>query len=333
MMPDARDLRRDFLIAEHPIAPVVRLDASADAGIGPAAIAIGAFDGVHRAHAELIAAACADARKLGIASAVVTFDPDPDTVVAPRPAPKLMATADRIDALSHLGVDYVVVVPFTRELAALDHEAFFACLASVMDIKSIRVGSDFRLGRGGEANVEVIHAWGEGHGIEVHAHDLILEGGEPICSTRIRGRLAAGDVEGAAALLGRAPMVRGRVAQGRGEGTGMGFPTANIEVAPGLALPAEGVYEGLMLVDGSVWPAAVNVGLPPTFAERAASAHLEANLIGFEGDIYGREVALAFTRRLRPSRVFDSLDELIATVEGNIEDIRQNLGDTGVKIA
>lgn len=112
----------------------------------------------------------------------------------------------------------------------------------------------------------------------------------------------------------------------------MGFPTANLQVPDGIQVPADGVYEGLVLVNDIVWPAAVNVGLPPTYADDAASAHLEANLIGYTGDLYGASVSLAFTRWLRPSRVFDSLDELIATVEGNIEDIRHNLGKQGVGI-
>ena len=112
----------------------------------------------------------------------------------------------------------------------------------------------------------------------------------------------------------------------------MGFPTANLQVPDGIQVPADGVYEGLVLVDDTVWPSAVNVGLPPTYADDAASAHLEANLIGYSGDLYGSSVSLAFTRWLRPSRLFDSLDELIATVEGNIEDIRHNLGKQGVSI-
>ena len=112
----------------------------------------------------------------------------------------------------------------------------------------------------------------------------------------------------------------------------MGFPTANLQVPDGIQVPADGVYEGLVLVDDTAWPAAVNVGLPPTYADDAASAHLEANLIGYTGDLYGASVSLAFTRWLRPSRVFDSLDELIATVEGNIGDIRHNLGEQGMSI-
>ena len=334
MMPALSDLKADFLLCDHPRAAIYRLgDHGAAPFLGAASIAIGAFDGVHRGHRELIAATVRDARSHGARAFVVTFDPDPDVVLSRTPAPKLMLAGDRLDVLARTGVDGVVVVPFTRELASLDHVAFFGLLAPMLDIRTVRVGSDFRLGRGGASDVSVIRAWGATRGIEVFPHELLREDGETICSTRIRSALAAGRVEEASHLLGRAPMVRGTVESGRGEGTGMGFPTANIHVPAGVELPADGVYEGLMLVGDTVWPSAVNVGLPPTFAAASASAHLEANLIGFEGDLYGASVSLAFMRRLRPSRTFDSLDELIATVEGNIADIRSNLGDKGVRLA
>lgn len=334
MMPALSDLKTAFLMCDRPRCRVYRLDDRGSVpALGPASIAIGAFDGVHRGHRELIAATCADARSHGCRAFVVTFDPDPDVVLSPHPSKKLMPTADRLDVLARTGVDGVIVVPFTRELASLDHEAFFALLGRVLDIETVRVGSDFRLGRGGASDVSVIRAWGATRGIEVFAHELLCENGETICSTRIRAELAAGHVEAAAHLLGRAFMVRGTVETGRGEGTGMGFPTANICVDACLQMPADGVYEGLLLVGDTVWPAAVNVGLPPTYADRADSAHLEANLIGFTGDLYGRSVSLAFTRWLRASRTFDSLEELIATVEGNIADIRSNLGDKGVELA
>ena len=334
MMPPIDDLKVDFLRCDRLKAPVYRLDETAPAPcLGPASIAIGAFDGVHRGHRELIAATCGDARARGIRSVIVTFDPDPDVVLSQHPSKKLMSSKDRLDVLARSGADAVIVVPFTRELAALDHKAFFALLGRMLDIKTVRVGRDFRLGRGGASDVSVIRAWGAGKGIEVFGHELLCEDGKTICSTRIRAALAGGHVEEAAHLLGRAFMVRGEVESGRGEGTGMGFPTANVHVDARLQMPADGVYEGLMLVGDTVWPAAVNVGLPPTYADRAASAHLEANLIGFSGDLYGRAVSLAFTRWLRPSRTFDSLDELIATVEGNISDITSNLGDRGVTLA
>ena len=327
MMLASHELARIFFAAELDEARIVSADAfDGSEFLGAASIAIGVFDGVHRGHQELIAALVRDARAHGCRAVVVTFDPDPDVVVSPSPAQKLMTTADRLHALALTGVDAVVSVPFTPVVAALDHVGFLALLSRVVDIRSIRVGSDFRLGRGGASGVAEMRAWGTERGVDVYGHDLLCVDGQTICATRIRHELGQGHVELAAELLGRPYMLRGVVAAGRHEGADMGFPTANIQV------PADGVYEGLVLVDDTVWPAAVNVGLPPTYADNAASAHLEANLLGYTGDLYGAPVSLAFTRWLRPSRVFDSLDELIATVEGNIDDIRHNLGDQGVSI-
>lgn len=333
MMLAPHELVRIFFAGELDEARIVSADAFDDcACLGAASIAIGVFDGVHRGHHRLIDAVVRDARARGCKAVVVTFDPDPDVVVSPSPAQKLMTTADRLHALAQTGVDAVVAVPFTPAVAALDHVSFLKLVSRVVDIRSIRVGSDFRLGRGGASGVAEMQVWGAEHGVDVYGHELLCVDGQTICATRIRQELRQGHVELAAELLGRPYMLRGVVASGRHQGSDMGFPTANIQVPDGIQVPADGVYEGLVLVDDTVWPAAVNVGLPPTYADDAASAHLEANLIGYVGDLYGASVSLAFTRWLRPSRVFDSLDELIATVEGNIEDIRHNLGEQGVSI-
>lgn len=333
MMLALHELARIFFAGELDEAHIVSADAFDDcACLGAASIAIGVFDGVHRGHHRLIDAVVRDARARGCKAVVVTFDPDPDVVVGPSPAQKLMTTADRLHALAQTGVDAVVAVPFTPAVAALDHVSFLKLVSRVVDIRSIRVGSDFRLGRGGASGVAEMQVWGAERGVDVYGHELLCVDGQTICATRIRQELRQGHVELAAELLGRPYMLRGVVASGRHQGSDMGFPTANIQVPDGIQVPADGVYEGLVLVDDTVWPAAVNVGLPPTYADDAASAHLEANLIGYVGDLYGASVSLAFTRWLRPSRVFDSLNELIATVEGNIEDIRHNLGEQGVSI-
>lgn len=333
MMLTSHELARIFFAGESDEARIVAADAFEDcACLGTASIAIGVFDGVHRGHRELIDAVVRDARNHGCKAVVVTFDPDPDVVVSSSPAQKLMTTSDRLHALALTGADAVVAVPFTPAVAALDHVGFLELLSRVVDICSIRVGSDFRLGRGGASGVAEMQTWGAEHGVDVYGHELLCVEGQTICATRIRQELRQGHVELAAELLGRPYMLRGIVAGGRHQGSDMGFPTANIQVPEGIQVPADGVYEGLVLVDDTVWPAAVNVGLPPTYADDAASAHLEANLIGYAGDLYGASVSLAFTRWLRPSRVFDSLDVLIATVEGNIDDIRHHLGEQGVSI-
>ena len=249
VMPAVEELTADFLCAGMGgDAPVLNVGGAADApadGPLPCVIAIGAFDGVHRGHADLLRHAIDDARERGVAAVAVTFDPDPDEVVSAHPAPKLTSMDGRLRALTSIGVR-VAVVPFTRQLAALDHVAFFeGVLAPYLDIRAIHVGSDFRLGARGASTVPIIADWGTQKGIAVTGHDLILDGDAPITATRIRSLIARGDVDSARRLLGRRPMLRGQVGPGRGQGTGMGFPTANVEV-PGYAqMPADGVYAGL----------------------------------------------------------------------------------------
>lgn len=360
MMPSQDVLRRDFLISHAAPAPVVFLpaygaapqgtDAADDVAggavglprespswlraLGPASIAIGAFDGFHIGHRELIEYTVRDARERGYAALAVTFDPDPDTVVAASPARRLTTLLDRLGLLARSGVDGVVVVPFSRALAALDHAAFFErVLLTACDVRSIHVGDDFRLGRGGASTVPVIAGWCRGRGIAVRGHSLVRDEGAAVSASRIRAYLSSGDLLHAEHELGRRYLLRGKVHSGRGEGTGFGFPTANVAYDPALQTPGEGVYSGLALVDGTVWPAAINVGTPPTFRDRANSASLEANLIGFSGDIYGKDIAIVFAERLRGLIAFSSTDELVSCVLGNIETVRKTFGEDGMVLA
>ena len=344
---EASELKRAFLMTGAQ-APAWRLafDPACGTGCvaagseGPAdaplacAVSIGAFDGFHEGHQTLVAKMVADARARGLAAVAVTFDPDPDCVLPGTPAKRLLTSADRLRALAASGVDAVLVVPCTRELAALDHEAFFSqVLGGVLNVRAVHVGEDFRLGRGGASTVEVIAAWGSACGVEVFGHRLVRDGGLPVSATRIRALVGEGRVREAACELGRAYAVAGVVEHGRGEGAGMGFPTANVAVDGRMQLPAEGVYAGFALVGDRAWPAAINVGLPPLFADDARSAHLEANLLGFSGNLYGSELRVAFFDRLRAPLTFESVDALIAEVKRNIEQVREAFGDKAVSCA
>lgn len=350
-MPSVDDLRRDFIEPVGALAPIAWLPAlmdgdapessaaSSDAvvqlrALGPCVVAIGAFDGVHRGHRALLGAAIAEAHARGMAAVAVTFDPDPDAVVAAHPARKLTRAADRLTLLAASGVDAVAVIPFTAALAALDAPTFFTTvLFAALAVRSIHVGANFRLGHGGAATTATMQAWCADRQVRVTGHELVLDDGKPISATRIRHQVQKGDLPAVERELGRRYLIRGRVHTGRGEGTGMGFPTANLVVDPALQVPAGGVYSGLALVEGTVWPAAINVGKPPTFRDRPASASLEANLIGFHGDIYGDAFSLVFAERLRGLIKFDSVDDLIATVLGNIDTVRATFGEEGVSLA
>ncbi len=303
--------------------------------IGDAVCTIGAFDGVHRGHRFLFSATVADARRRGMPSVIMTFDPDPDELFLPRAkVRKLLDNGDRLRYLTGFGADFVLSVPFTRELAANTTESFLRdVVAPVLRPRAIHVGSDFRLGAGNAGNVAELRAIGGRHRkakCEVFGYDLLCNDSAPVSATRIRRLLMEqGDCAAVRELLCRPHFVRGTVERGRQKGREFGFPTANVRLDYPYVVPAEGVYAGLVLVDGRVWPAAVNVGVPRTFAGEEHCASIEANLLGFSGDLYGREVAVAFVERLRGQQAFASLDDLIATVEDNIAWVARNLGDGG----
>lgn len=289
-----------------------------------ASVAFGVFDGVHEGHRFIIGEAVNTAREEGRASAVITFDIDPDEVFAADRLKKLMTNEVRIAKLAELDVDAVVVLPFSREFAAQSPEDFLnACFGGGVP-SHIHIGSDFHFGRKASGNVESLRVWGAERGMEVHGHELVAEGGRPVTATRIRGLLAEGEVRPAAELLGRPYSVEGTVRPGRGEGRDFGFATANLEVAPMLLAVGEGVYASYAVVDGARYKAAVNVGVAATFAD-SSTANIEVHLLDFDADIYGQPIEVQFIEWLRPMRTFDTLEELIATVKGNIAWVRENL--------
>ena len=349
---DARTLaRRAFLLdvepntipfADSPLRPPTRLIHVGDGGdcphIGDAVCTIGAFDGVHRGHRFLFASMIADARRRGLPSVIMTFDPDPDELFLPvERQHKLLNNEDRLEFLKNFGADFVACVPFTRSLASHSAESFLRHVTnSAFRPRAIHVGSDFKLGAGNAGNVAELRAIGSRREspCDVFGYDLVCKADAPVSATRIRRLLMEdGDCAAANELLCRAHFVRGTVVVGRRKGREFGFPTANVRLSYPYVVPAEGVYGCLVLTDdGMVWPSAVNVGLPRTFADEPGAASIEANLLGFSGDLYGREISVAFIERLRGQRSFDELDELIATVNSNIAWVRDNLGPGGFEL-
>lgn len=303
----------------------------------PAVCLIGAFDGLHVGHRALLAAASADAAGRGVPCVAVTFSPDPAEVLdGPSEGSALLDVRDRVRGLLALGADAVVVFPFTEALARTDGRTFAErVLLSAVRPVWVHVGSNFRFGYRGAGDVSSLSGLGDRLGFGVTAHELVSADGGPVSATRIRGLLRAGGPEGlaeASRLLCRAPFVRGTIEHGRGEGTGFGFPTANLSSDPRVCMPAQGVYACYFVLGGSAWPAAVNVGAPPTFSA-PEDAFLEANLIGFDGDIYGEDATVVFACWLRASRKFGSTEELERVVLGNIDWVRENLGEGRVEVA
>lgn len=301
---------------------------------GSACVAIGAFDGVHLGHRELIGACVAEARERGQRSVVVTFDPDPSELIeGARAARRLLEVPDRVSLCRSLGAREVVTLPFTTDLAALTPERFVDLLfREVGPISCIHVGANFHFGARGSGTTATLRRLGDERGFDVVIHELCQLGGESVSSTRIRRLLGQGKVGEATELLGRHHFVRGRVAHGRGEGTSFGFPTANVCCDERSCLPGEGVYACAVTDGVHAWPAAANVGAPPTFGERR-DAFLEANLIGFSGDLYGSTLSVVFLEWLRASRPFPSLEELERTVLGNIAWVSRNVGSSAVEVS
>ena len=291
--------------------------------LGRCVVAIGVFDGVHIGHQALVRDAVELACAKGVRSVVLTFDRDPDQVVSPGTAmPQLLDLDDKLSLLAQQGADLVLVVPFTERLAATAPLVFLdEVLLETMVPVAVAVGRDFRFGHRAEGDVDVLVRYGAAHGFEVIAHDLVSDEGGPITSTRIRRLVETGDVAGASVLLGRPHRVRGIVVHGRGEGAALDAPTANIVTAPFAALPAHGVYAGRAEVDGRVYPAAVSVGVPPSFP--GATVELEAHLIGFEGDLYGRTLTVELLEFLRPQRRFADAAELADAIRSDIATVRR----------
>jgi riboflavin kinase / FMN adenylyltransferase len=293
---------------------------------------IGAFDGVHLGHRQVIARVRELAAARGVPSAVVTFDRHPASVVRPDSAPGLLTDLDqKLDLLAGTGVDYAVVVHFDEARSHESAEDFVSTfLVGLLHVRAVIVGSDFHFGYQRSGNVALLEKLGAEVGFEVIGFNLLDETGgsdaEPVSSTRIRRLLRQGDVIDAARLLGRFHEVRGVVGHGDQRGRELGFPTANVNVPAEVVVPADGVYAGWYLrPDGARWPAALSLGRRPTFYEEADLSLLEAYLLDFDGDLYDETARVSFVARLRGQLRFDSVAGLVDQMGRDVEAARQIL--------
>lgn len=296
-------------------------------------VTVGEYDGVHRGHRTVIAEMHRMAAERGCATAVVTFDRHPATVVRPDSAPLLLCDLDtKLELLAETGVDYTLVVEFTPEQAQVRAETFARqILVDSLQAKVIVVGADFHFGKDRRGDVETLKAVGEECGYQVIGLPLVKQitgEGEVISSTSIRMALDDGDVEKAHRLLGRPFEVRGIVTPGDRRGRTIGFPTANLPTTPDLQVPSDGVYAGwYQRPDGTQYPAAVNIGKRPTFYDFAERSLIEAHLIGFRGDLYGEQAKVRFVRRLRGERRFEDVDQLVAQLGKDVVNAAQCLSE------
>ena len=277
-------------------------------------LTIGAFDGVHRGHQSLIGAVVERARATDRLAALITFHPHPVVVLAPEHAPRYLTTpGEKLALLENLGVDLVVLLPFTREMAAMPARAFMERASRYLRLRELWVGADFTLGRNREGDLARLRDLGHELGYDVTAFQTVRGGEDAISSSRVRSLLLDGRIEEAAALLGRNPRLSGEVVYGAGRGLALGCPTANLEVRPELAMPADGVYAVFAVLGSDRYPAVANIGVRPSFDDGTRT--VETHIFDFDEGIYGCDLVVEFVSRLRDERRFEDIDDLVTQIE------------------
>jgi riboflavin kinase/FMN adenylyltransferase len=285
------------------------------------ALALGTFDGVHLGHRQVIGSALERAREHGLVATVVTFDPHPLEILRPDRPPRLLTTIERkIELVSALGLDELVAIPFTEELSRQSAEEFCdQVLVATLGARSVSVGANFHFGHNAAGDADLLRSRPE---FDTDVVELVAHEGEAISSSRIRALVDAGDVAAAARLLGAPYALGGTVKQGDGRGRELGLPTANLDVPAQQLLPGTGIYAATATgepLEGEL-PAAVSVGVRPTFG--GGELLVEAYLIDFEGDLYGRHLQLELLERLRDEERFDSPEGLVEQMKKDVADTR-----------
>jgi riboflavin kinase/FMN adenylyltransferase len=289
------------------------------------AVSIGNFDGVHRGHAALLAETRRQADTLGGPTVALTFDPHPIELLRPEWAPpRLTTTEDRSQLLLKSGADCVLVLRATHELLALRAKEFFAEMVQKrLQAQALVEGTNFGFGRGREGDIGTLAELCGPAGIKLTVVPPVLLDGIEVSSSRVRTALTTGNVREAASLLGRPYRLHGLVGKGQRRGHKLGFPTANLEQLSTL-IPSDGVYAVRVSHQGTKWPGAANVGANPTFGENARK--VEVHLIGFQGDLYGKPLAVDFIERLRDTRPFKGVAELVEQLRHDIDQARRIAG-------
>lgn len=276
--------------------------------------AAGFFDGVHRGHRRVIASAQTE----GALRGVVCFTPHPLAVLKPELAPLLLTpSAEKKHRLLEAeAVDILLELPFTHELAAMRPEQFLDALCSASTVAGISVGSNWHFGKGGSGNADFLRAQAVLRGFRACINDMLVEGGETVCSTAIRRHLAEGNITRANELLGRPFSVCGRVEHGQKLARKLGFPTANIALSANAAVPKRGVYAVQTCIRGELHHGIANIGLRPTIDEKIKINRLEAHFTSWKnGEFYGDILDVELLRFIRPETKFESIDALKKQIE------------------
>jgi riboflavin kinase/FMN adenylyltransferase len=292
-------------------------DLGAAGSESPTYLAIGIFDGVHRGHQKLLNAVVEAAREDDARPAALTFYPHPREVILGQQQPFYLTTLeDRLALMAELGLELIVTLPFDESTRRTPAANFVDSLSGQLNLTQLWGGS-FGLGHNREGDLPFLQRMGAKKGFTVQPFEGIVRWhGEPVSSSRIRHGLREGDMELVSACLGRHYCVSGIVIPGDGRGRQLGIPTANLDFWPKLLLPATGVYAAYANLDGRRIPAAANIGYRPTVDGH--SLNVEAHLLGFAGDLYGREVQLEIVARIRDERKFPNLQALVNQIQQDI---------------
>ena len=291
--------------------------------IEASAVCVGNFDGVHLGHQEMLGQLCLLSKQKGLASVVVSFDPHPATVLWGKSVPKLLSLNQKSKLLHQYGAHHCVVLPFTQEVSELEANEFLELLLKSLKMKCLLMGENSKLGKDGKGNAETIAKLAKVLNFELQIPSLVHHENIPVSSTLLRKCIFKGDVGRAARVLGFNYRSEGRVIKGRGVGSRIGIPTANLEPLETI-LPARGVYVTRFICQGKSFPALTNVGFRPTF-EGQEWLSVETHILDFSSDLYGEWVEIEWLERLRDEKKFSDPSELIKQIQQDIQQAKNGI--------
>jgi len=289
-------------------------------------LTVGVFDGVHMGHRYLIEKLNQRAQEKNLISGVITFDPHPQSVLHPHnQLPWLSDLEDRIKSLQELHIGLLTVLSFTPEIASLSAREFVGLLKNYLKMRGLMAGPDFALGKGREGDTTLLSALGQEMGFTVEIVPPFTVNGEIVSSTLIRQALTQGNMTKVRKLIGHNFHLMGKVISADKRGRSLGFPTANLDIKPGQALPGNGVYTTITRVNGKQFPSATNIGTRPTFEQSKRT--VETHLLNYEGDLYSKELKVEFIQKLRDEQQFASPKELKAQIEKDVQEVEAILAE------
>lgn len=296
-----------------------------DAHFDSAWLTIGAFDGVHRGHQEILQSLVAEAHAVGAAALVLSFYPHPIEILrGPLESYYLSNREEKAAWIAELGLDALIIHPFDKQVEETRAADFVAQLKDHLGLAHLWVGHDFTLGHQREGDIDFLRKLGKKLNYELREVGAVKIGGEIVSSSRIRKLLELGEIEKVGTFLGRPFGLPGKVVRGEGRGRSIGIPTANLEIWPKRAVPAPGVYVCGAWLDGKAWPAVTNIGVRPTFEDELLAPVVESHFLDYDGgEFYGQDVRLDFLARLRNEKRFPDVDALLAQIALDITEARK----------